>query len=113
VTSVNVIFGISNVGEFFYTVNCGRTNSDTFFYFVMKVVDKLNNDDLDWRENTIFMLDNASYHRGQISQDRFEKHRIPILYLGPYHFKLAPIELMFSFIKSRNLNPLLSKTNSK
>ena len=35
------------------------------------------------------------------------------MFLGPYHFKLAPMELMFSFIKNRNLNPLRSRANTK
>ena len=26
------------------------------------------------------------------------------MYLGPYHFEMAPIERVFSFIKSKDLN---------
>ena len=59
------------------------------------------------------MLDNAAYHRNQVSLDRYKKYKIPVMFLGPYHFKLAPIEIMFSYIKNRNLNPLFSRANSK
>ena len=45
------------------------------------------------------MLDNAPYHRGAVLKKVFEKLDIPVMYLGPYHFKMAPIELMFSYIK--------------
>jgi hypothetical protein len=38
--------------------------------------------------------------------------RLPILYLGPYHFKLAPVEMVFNFIKNRDLNPLKSSVSS-
>jgi len=36
---VNIIAGISNTGDFYYTVNSGKTNSETFFLFIMKIVD--------------------------------------------------------------------------
>jgi hypothetical protein len=41
VGQVNLIFGISSYGEFFYTVNFGKTNSNTFFLYIIKVVQKL------------------------------------------------------------------------
>ena len=38
INNVNLIFGISSKGEFFYTVNSGKTNSDTFFWFILRLV---------------------------------------------------------------------------
>jgi hypothetical protein len=38
---------------------------------------------------------------------------VPTLYLGPYHFKLAPVEMFFNFIKNRDLNPLKTKVTTK
>jgi hypothetical protein len=35
--------------------------------------------------------------------------KLPILYMGPYHFKLAPVEMFFNYIKNRDLNPLRSR----
>ena len=46
------------------------------------------------------MIDNAQYHRGTLTLEYFEKKGIPILYLGPYHFKMAPIEMFFSYLKT-------------
>jgi transposase len=34
---------------------------------------------------------------------------IPIMYLGPYHYKMAPIEIFFAYIKNRDLNPLKTR----
>jgi len=59
------------------------------------------------------MVDNASYHKSRENLERYEKLGIPMLFLGPYHFRLAPIELMFCYIKERNLNTLFSKVASK
>ncbi len=34
----------------------------------------------------------------------YSKLKLPIMFLGPYHFELAPVELFFSFLKGQNLN---------
>jgi len=58
------------------------------------------------------MLDNANYHRGVATQRVMRHLHVPVLYLGPYHFRLAPVEMLFSYIKGRDLNPLGSKVGS-
>ena len=49
------------------------------------------------------MLDNASYHRTLYNENWYVKLKIPAMYVGPYHFKLSPIELYFNYIKGFNL----------
>jgi hypothetical protein len=62
---VNIIAAASNKGEFFYTLNKGKTNSTTFTYFLVKLVDHLSLQDPTWREHTVIMIDNAPYHRSK------------------------------------------------
>ena len=68
---MNIIFGISNFEDFFYTVNLGKTNSDTFFSFLLKLIAKLNLLDRNWQNTTVLMLDNAPYHRSKINLERY------------------------------------------
>ena len=42
----------------------------------------------------------------------YELVEIFFLFLGHYQFRLAPVELMFSYIKNRDLNPLNTKALS-
>ena len=60
---VNIIAGISSYGEFFFTVNQGKTNGITFLYFLTKLISELDSIDSEWRRNTVIMVDNAPYHR--------------------------------------------------
>ena len=39
---INIIAGISNYGDVFYTINHGMTNSDSFLLFVCKLCEHLN-----------------------------------------------------------------------
>lgn len=60
-----MIAGLCSTGELYYTVNCGKTNAQTFGFFLMKLCDHLDQKDHNWRKNTVIMLDNANYHRGE------------------------------------------------
>jgi hypothetical protein len=39
--------------------------------------------------------------------------KLPVLYMGPYHFRMAPVEMVFNFIKNHDLNPLETKGRSR
>jgi hypothetical protein len=39
--------------------------------------------------------------------------RVPLMFLGSYQYNMAPIELMFSYIKARDLNPGKIRAASK
>ena len=110
---VNIIAALSNKGQFYYTVNVGKTNSVTFGYFLAKLCDHLDADKENWRHDTVIILDNASYHRANTTMDLIHALRAPILFLGPHHFRMAPVEMVFNFVKSHDLNPLVSKLEKR
>ena len=104
-SSFNIIAGVSNKGEAFFTMNMGRTTSKTFYWYLLKLVECLDQEDSHWRKSTILLLDNASYHRSTFIMDKYKLLRLPICFLGPYDFKLAPVEKFFRCIKARDSNP--------
>ena len=99
----NIIAGISSKGNFFYCINRGKVNANIVKWFLLKLCAWLNSVDKQWRLNTIIILDNAGYHRTLLKDNWFTKMKIPAMYVGPYHFKLSPIELYFNYIKGFNL----------
>ena len=60
----------------------------------------------------VIMLDNAPYHRGGNVRGKMADLKVPLMYLGPYHFRMASIEVFFSFMKSHDFNPLHSNLTS-
>ena len=55
------------------------------------------------------MVDNAAYHKSKLMQSLYAKINLPVMFLGPYHFKMAPVEMFFAYIKNRDLNPLKTR----
>jgi hypothetical protein len=70
----------------------------------MKLVQQLDKEDSKWRVTTILMLDNAPYHKSHYCLSFYRDLKLPIMFLGPYQFNLAPIETVFSYIKARHLS---------
>ncbi len=85
----------------------------TFSLFILDLIEHLDSNDPDWRKTTIILIDNASIHRAKETMVNFEAFGLPVMFLAPYSFKMAAVEKLFSFIKNRDLNPLVSRSYSK
>ena len=96
-----------------YSTNLGKTNSHTFRYFLLKLCSHLDGEDVHWRERTVIMLDNASSHKGVPVSQLMAELRLPVLFMGPYHFRMAPVEMLFNLIKGHDLNTLRSTINTR
>jgi hypothetical protein len=101
---VSLIMGVASDGRLFFTANRGSNNGSTVFLFLKKLAAQLDLENPEWRDTTILLLDNAPYHRGNKLKDKLKEVNIPLAYLGPYQFKMAPIEICFGFIKKFDVN---------
>jgi len=61
---------------------------------------KLDEERPGWRQTSILLIDNAPYHKSDQMLNYFEDEQLPILYTGPHSYDAAPIELLFSALKS-------------
>ena len=67
--------------------------------FLTKLVAKLTSEDINWKSKTILLMDNASYHHDEMVLNQLKLQGVDIIFLGPYSFSAAPIELFFSALK--------------
>ena len=64
----------------------------------------LDAEDKDWRKTTMIVWDGAGYHKAKDTLKIFEELRVPLMFLGPYMYLMAPPELLFASLKSKKLN---------
>jgi transposase len=110
---VNIIAAIGSSGERMYSINKGKTNAITFLLFIVKLLSSLDQEDSNWRSNSLLLIDNAPYHRSKSVRNFLISNNVPVLFLGPYQFNMAPVEKFFSFIKCRELNVLSTRLNTR
>ena len=100
-----MITAIDTLGNIYLSLTQATTTSKVIEIFFRQLVLKLNKDRIDWRDNTVIILDNASYHHQSNVIKLFESLRIPVIFSGPHSYDQAPCELLFSLFKSTNWNP--------
>jgi len=93
---LNIIAGVSSQNRFYFTVNRGKNNGYCFVLFLVKLCEQLDEENNNWRLNTIVIIDNAGYHKSKYVREKVQQLKIPLMFLGPYQFRLAPIEIFFS-----------------
>ena len=65
----------------------------------------LDSEDPLWRDTSVILLDNASYHQSMEARAGFKKLGLPVIFSGPYSYVSAPVELYFGLLKRGDLNP--------
>ena len=73
-----------------------------YFIALVKKLDKIRPR---WRENTVLLLDGASYHASKETVEVLERLKIPVMYLAPHSYNVAPCELYFAWFKKEDINP--------
>ena len=74
--------------------------------FFKQLVLKLDKERINWRSDTIILMDNAPYHNSSGTMKTFEDFNIPVMFTGPHSYDAAPCELWFAAFKSADINPL-------
>jgi transposase len=67
----------------------------------------------DWRESSILLLDNASYHTSDETMQYLQRNNINVFFSAPYSYDAAPCEMWFSYLKNEDLNEDRLSTGKK
>ena len=100
-----MITGLDTMGNVYLSLTQSNSNQKVMEVFFRQLVLKLNKDRIDWRDNTVIVLDNASYHGTSSLLKLFESLRIPVIFSGPHSYDTAACELLFAMFKSGTWNP--------
>jgi len=104
-TRVAILAAIDNHGAAYISLGTSNTDSGVMIAFFSELCKVLDGEDPNWRDNTVILLDNASYHRSLEIRAAVKKLGIKTIYSGPYSYISAPIELYFGLLKRGDLNP--------
>ena len=108
-----MIAALDNFGQIWFSLGHAATDGDVITLFLMNMVKILDNEDPNWRDNTIFLWDNAPYHTSVETKKIIHRLGLQIIFSGPYSFSAAPIETLFSGLKFGELNTEDSSTGKR
>ena len=60
---LSMIAALDSEGRVWFSLSHANTDSNTMTIFLLSLTKALDCENPDWRDNTVILLDNASYHR--------------------------------------------------
>ena len=96
---ISMITGVDTLGNSYLTLTQSNSNSKVMEIYFMALVKKLDKIRPNWRDKTVILLDGASYHKSRETIEIFERLRIPVMFLAPHSYNVAPCELYFAWFK--------------
>ena len=108
---VNMIAAIDTDGRLYLSLTQFNTDSDVMLMFLSRLANVLSQEDMNWRENTLWLLDNAPYHRSGDVKQHLLKLGVNVILSGQYAYSAAPCETFFSYYKQEDQNPGRIKTS--
>ena len=102
---ISMITGVDTLGNSYLTLTQSNSNSKVMEIYFMALVKKLDKIRPNWRDKTVILLDGASYHKSRETIEIFERLRIPVMFLAPHSYNVAPCELYFAWFKKDEINP--------
>ena len=102
---ISMIMALSNDGDIYASFTQVNTTSTILDLYIKELVKTLDKEDRNWRLNTIILHDGAPYAQSSAIMTTLKKLQIPFVFLSPYSYNVAPIEMLFGAIKTGNNNP--------
>ena len=109
---VTLVLAIDSLGNLFYAMADVNSSNDLMLIFLTSLVELLDQKRPAWRRDTIVLLDGAPYHTSKRTLELLSKLDVPTVISGPYSYAGAPVERVFAFLKSGDLNPKAIPVNS-
>ena len=85
--------GIDNYGEIYYSLLQANSNNTTMGLVLTYLASILTAQRKNWREDTIVLLDGASWHTSGETQETLKRLNMPAIISGPYGYDGAPVSL--------------------
>jgi hypothetical protein len=101
---ISMIAAICSTGSTFLSIIQANSNNEVMAVFFTYLVRKLDSQDPNWRDNSVVLLDNASYHTNPELKQYLTWVNVPLCFSGPYSYTTAPAELFFAHFKKGQLN---------
>ena len=104
----NILMAVTIEGVILYEINDGTNNQESFYSFMVKLIEKINKEELN---NYLIIMDNCSIHLSKKLKDFYSEKKLKILTIVPYLSEFNAIELFFNYIKQKIYKKVFNSFN--
>ena len=110
---IAMIAALDTDGHIYYALTQANTDQNVMLIYLQYLVEQMDLERPDWRDDTVLLLDGARYHTGSAVREYLRKLEVQVIWSGPYSYSAAPIEMVFGALKFGELNPDKKPTGKK
>ena len=81
-----LIASLDTDGNVFFSLTHANTDSDIMLMFISSLCRKLDNEILDWKENSVLLFDGAKYHTSEETLRFLRLLGVKTIFSGPYSY---------------------------
>ena len=102
--NITLIAALDSKGKVYASFLQANSDNVTFQLYLKELIKILDAEDKNWRRTTAFVWDGAGYHKAKEVLNLLKEQQVPVMMLGPYMYRGAPVELLFAALKKTKLN---------
>ena len=110
---LSLIAALDTEGRVYYSLTQANTDQNVMLALLIGLMNLLDMENPEWREDTIFLFDGARYHVGSEIRTYMRQLELEVMWSAPNSYSTAPIEMVFGALKFGELNPDGLKTGKK
>ena len=108
-----MIMAFDSHGDVYFAMTQVNTNASIIKMFLSQLSSRLDVERPSWRDDSVLLLDGASYHICPEVREHMKVLGIPVIFTAPYSYAACPVELFFAYFKNQDINPLMLPTGKK
>ena len=101
---ISMIMALDTLGNVYASFTQVNTDSKVMALYLRELAKVLDKERRGWRNDTVMLLDGASYHWSGDTLAIMKKLKLPVMSLAPHSYNCAPCELLFAAVKATHLN---------
>jgi Asp-tRNA(Asn)/Glu-tRNA(Gln) amidotransferase C subunit len=96
---ISLFSAIDTKGTCYFSLTQVNTDKEVKSMFLTHLAEELDKDRPGWREDTVILMDNASYNKNDVTIGTIRKLGMPVMFSASYSYDACPVERHFGYFK--------------
>ena len=86
-----MIVALDSRGKVLVTLVQANSNSEIMAIYFNQLIQTLDADRPGWRQDHVWCLDNAPYHKSAATLKLLKEKQVPVIFTGPHSYDASPV----------------------
>ena len=108
-----MLTAVDTLGNVYFALTIVNTDEEVFKLLIAQLLNKLYDEDPNYRERVVLQIDGASYHKTPMIRTFLSHSGVDFILNAGYSYSASCCEYFFGAFKKVALNPTMMKTGKR